>query len=198
MNVNYDEADQACADDVQELDPGDKTDEQHAKSQEERARRRLLRRTAESLGPGLPDDRGCEQDDHEDDEQQGIDHQVARDRDMPGLLAGSIADRPSEEGLLIVPVRKPGMVRPRRIVAGNAGGWTFLARRPVNAMLRWPQDHWPREPVIPPKADPLRVCKIPGTSKDQLMRLSRWGRGQVAGPGPSRCGFISAERCACA
>src|SRR5580704_3616488 len=80
---------------------------------------------------------------------------------------------PAGKVLLIVS-RKPGMVRPRSTVAGNAEGagrsWHAALLRPPS---RWPQDHWPREPVIPLKAHPLRVCKISEKSKDQLMLLLR-------------------------
>src|SRR3984885_10970322 len=52
---------------------------------------------------------------------------------------------------------------------------------------RRPQDHWPREPVIPVKAHPLRVCKIPGKDKDQLMLLL-CARREVPGTGKSGAG----------
>src|ERR1700728_553319 len=97
---------------------------------------------------------------------------------------------PAGKVLLIVP-RKPGMVRPRSTVAGNAEGagrsWhAALARPPV----RWPQDHWPREPVIPVKAHPLRVCKISGKSKDQPILLLCRHAAKVPAPRMSRSGAL--------
>src|SRR3984885_6144918 len=51
---------------------------------------------------------------------------------------------------------------------GAGRSWHAALLRPPS---RWPQDHWPREPVIPLKAHPLRVCKISEKSKDRLMLL---------------------------